>query len=116
MDLDHAVAAHAQWKAKFRAAITAKQQMDTATIGRDNCCDLGKWLHGEGKMQLGAKPEFSALIEKHRGFHTEAGKVATLINAKKYVEAEAAIAGSTPFGIASSETAVAISRLKNTMG
>lgn len=112
MDLDKAVAAHAQWKTKFRAAITAKETMDAATIGKDNCCELGKWLHGEGKGQLGGKPEFTALVEKHKGFHVEAGKVATLINGKKFVEAEAAIGGATPFGRASTETGIAISRLK----
>ena len=112
MNLDNAVAAHAQWKTRFRAAISSKEALDAATIGKDNCCELGKWLHGEGKLQLGTKPEFMALIERHKGFHAEAGKVASLINGKKYAEAEAAIGGSTPFGLASTETSVAIARVK----
>ena len=112
MDLDNAVAAHTQWKTKFRTAISAKQTVDAATIGKDNCCELGKWLYGEGKLQLGSKPEFQALIERHRGFHTEAGKVATLINNKKYTEAETALGATTPFGMASAETGMAINRLK----
>ncbi len=47
MDLDQAVAKHAEWKVKFRKAISAKEQLDTASIAKDNCCELGKWLHGE---------------------------------------------------------------------
>lgn len=112
MDLDNAVAAHAQWKTKFRVAIAAKDTLDAATIGKHNCCELGKWLHGEGRGQLGAKPEFVALVEKHKSFHTEAGKVASLINSKKFVEAEAAIGSGTSFALASTETGVAIGRLK----
>jgi hypothetical protein len=112
MDLDNAVAAHAQWKTKFRAAITAKAAMDVTTIGKDNCCELGQWLYADGRKQHGTKPEFTALVEKHKGFHVEAGKVATLINAGKYAEAEAALGGSTTFGAASTETGVAIGRLK----
>ena len=112
MNLDNAVAAHAQWKTKYRAAIQAKETVDAATIGKDNCCDLGKWLYGDGKVKLGAKPEFVALVAKHKIFHAEAGKVAALINGKKYVEAEAALAAGTPFASASTDTGVAIGRVK----
>lgn len=49
MDLTQAVAKHAEWKTKFHGAIIKKEQMDAPTIGKDNCCELGKWLHGEAK-------------------------------------------------------------------
>lgn len=112
MNLDNAISAHAAWKTKFRAAIASKEAMDATTIGKDNCCELGKWLHGEGGRVYGAKPEFTALINSHKVFHVEASKVASLINGKKYGEAELAIGGGTPFGAASSETSVAINRVK----
>jgi hypothetical protein len=44
--------------------------------------------------------------------HREAGKVAQLINQKKYVEAEAALGVGTPYTSASMVTAVAINRIK----
>jgi methyl-accepting chemotaxis protein len=112
MNLDTAISAHAAWKTKFRTAITAKEPMDAATIEKDNCCELGKWLHGSGHGAYSSKPDFTSLIQKHKAFHVEAGKVASLINAKKYEEAEKAIAGATPFGAASNETTIAINRLK----
>lgn len=115
MNLDDAVSAHAQWKTKFRTAITKHETLDAATITKDNCCELGKWLHGEGKSLYSSKVEFTALIEKHKGFHGEAGKVAVAINAKKFPEAEAMLGGGTPFGAASTEVGVAIGRLKKAL-
>jgi len=112
MDLDAAVGAHTQWKIKFRTAIDRKEQLDAATIGKDNCCELGKWLHGEGKVELGAKPEFTALISKHKDFHTEAGKVAVSINAGKYDTAGKMIEAASAFGAASGAVGLAIGALK----
>lgn len=112
MNLDDAISAHAQWKTKFRMAITKHETMDAATIGKDNCCELGKWLYGEGRSLHSSKPQFTALLAKHKAFHGEAGKVATVINAKKFEEAEKMISGASPFGVASNEVGMAISSLK----
>lgn len=48
MNLDESIQKHAEWKLKFRSAISRKEQMDAETIGKDNCCQLGVWLYGEG--------------------------------------------------------------------
>lgn len=112
MDLNNAIAAHTAWKTKLRAAITRQETMDAATISMDNQCELGKWLHREGKSQCGAKPEFTALVQKHKAFHAEAGKVATLINAKKFADADKAIEGQAQFVTASAAVSVAIMALK----
>lgn len=112
MNLEEAVQKHAEWKLKFRSAISRKEQMDVATISKDNCCVVGQWLHGEGKTRWGSKPEFQRALDKHRVFHTEAGKVASLINTAKYAEAEAALGNGTPYASASSEVGVALIALK----
>lgn len=112
MDLDHAIAAHVQWKTKFRAAITSQQTLDAATIGKDNCCELGQWLHGAGRSGHGGRPEFVSLLEKHKSFHKEAGFVATTINSKKLDEASKMIDVGTPFTAASNAVGVAINALK----
>jgi methyl-accepting chemotaxis protein len=112
MNLDNAIAVHAQWKMKFRGAIVAKETLDAAVIAQDNCCEIGKWLHGEGRSAWGAKPEFVALIERHKTFHVEAGKVASAINARNFDLATRMIDGSTPFAAASSTVGVAILALK----
>lgn len=115
MNLDDAVAAHAQWKIKFRMAITKKETLDAAAIGKDNCCELGKWLHGAGRITCGAKPEFTALIEKHKNFHQEAGKLASAINAKDFDGADKMLGEATTFASASHAVAMAISGLKKAM-
>ncbi len=44
MNLDDAIAKHAEWKVKFRSAMERHETMDHATICKDDACMLGKWL------------------------------------------------------------------------
>ncbi len=112
MDLDKAASVHLEWKLKLRGAINKQETMDVATISKDNCCDLGKWLHGEGKTQFGRLATHTECLQKHATFHVEAGKVASVINAKKFPEAEAMLGSGTAFAQASSGVGVAIIKLK----
>lgn len=112
MDLDSAIGKHAEWKVKFRNAISKQEQMDAATLAKDNCCDLGKWLHGEGKASFGRLASHAECIKKHAEFHREAAKVATAINAKKYAEADAMIGSASTYAKASSAVGVAVMQLK----
>ena len=112
MDLGSALQKHAEWKVKFRSAMSKHEQMDVATISKDNCCELGKWLHGEGKAKCGHLASFSAVIQKHAEFHREAGKVAQAINAKKYTEAEAMLGVTTTYGVISNDLGGAIMKLR----
>lgn len=116
MNLDEAIQAHAQWKIKFRSAISKKEQMDSVKISADSCCPLGMWLYGEAKTKYCHLNSYKDLLQKHATFHREAGKVASAINAKKYVEATAMLDPGTPYMSASSATGVAISTLKKEVG
>ena len=86
--------------------------MDAATIGRDDCCELGKWLHGSGRSRCGNKPAFVALINAHKAFHQEAGKVAQMINQGAGSIAEGMLASGTGFSKASSEVTRIIVQLR----
>ena len=112
MDLNTAIGKHAEWKLKFRNAISGKETMDADTISKDNCYELGKWLHGEAKPIHGNRASYIECVTKHAAFHKEAGKVAIAINAKKYTEAEAMIDGGTTYADASAAVGLAIMRLK----
>ena len=112
MNLDSALQKHMEWKVTFRTAISKQEQMDASTIAKDNCCELGKWLHGEGKTECGDLTSFATTLTKHAAFHVEAGKIASAINAQKYTEAETMLGGSSPFSAVSNEVGVAIMRLK----
>ena len=111
MNLDEAVAKHMEWKVRLRSSIVKKEVVDAATIRKDDCCVLGKWLHGEGKTQYGRKKSFAELVAKHADFHRNAGSVADTINAKKYELAETMLDGRSEFGAASFAVAGAIASL-----
>ena len=112
IDLDAAIKKHAEWKIKLRAAITHQEQLDSAEIAKDHCCELGRWLHGDGKGLFGGKPEFQSLVALHKTFHGEAAKVAELINDKRYDEAERALNSGTSYAHATSEVRNGILALK----
>ena len=112
MDMDRAIPAHAEWKTKLRGAIAKKEQLDARSIAGDHACELGKWLHGEGKSLHGRLPSFGDCVEKHAAFHREAGKVAVAINAGKFTDAEVMLGASTPYAAASTAVGVAIRILR----
>lgn len=112
MNLDTAIQAHAQWKLKLRSAISRCEAVDAATISADNCCELGRWMHGEGRSTLGRSPVFNDCVALHAAFHREAGRVATAINGKRYDDAEAMLAAGSAYSEASSSVGAALIRLK----
>jgi methyl-accepting chemotaxis protein len=112
MNLDNALQKHIDWKVTFRNAISRQMQMDVENIAKDSCCELGKWLHSEGKVQYGQLSSYETTLTKHAAFHIEAGKIASAINEKKYIEAEAMLLEGTAFLSVSDEVAIAIMRLK----
>lgn len=113
MNLDDAAKKHAEWKLKFRTAINIKETMNAAMIRTDNNCDLGKWLHGEGRTRFGTKPTFQRLTAKHTEFHRAAGKVADAINAGQYDLAARMLENGTEYTQSSTAVGIAIIALKN---
>lgn len=112
MDLNEAIKAHADWKMKLRTAISAHTTLDADTIAKDNCCMLGKWLHGESRARFGTLPAHHECMRQHALFHKEAGKVATSINQHKYSEAEQMLVSGSPYALASNAVVIAIGALK----
>lgn len=112
MDLNTAVQKHAEWKTKLRSAIAKQEQMDVTTLSRDDCCELGQWLHGDGRAQFGKLPAHTDCVHKHQAFHNEVAKVATAVNAKRYTYAEGLLGAATPYAKASSALSVAFLQLR----
>jgi len=111
-DFDQAIEAHRAWKVKLRTAIQRKEQLDAATICRDDRCPLGKWLHGAGGRQYGSRPRFVELVDKHRGFHESAGAIAQLINQHRYGEATRLMDSGSAFAENSTAVAMTLSGIK----
>lgn len=112
MDLTDAIKAHSDWKMKLRGAILSQATLDADTIAKDNCCALGKWLHGESKPTLGALSSHQECVRLHAVFHKEAGKVASTINARQYAQAESMLASGAPYAVASNAVVIGIGALK----
>lgn len=67
MNLVGALQKHMYWKIEFRDAISNQGEMDAVTIAKDNCCELGKWLYGEGKIECSGFPGYAiTLREQYR--------------------------------------------------
>ena len=112
MNLENAIKAHAEWKMKFRDAISGKKRLDAAAISADNVCPLGQWLHGEAKATYGKLVSDGNCTARHAAVHKEAGKIAAAINAGRYAEAEAMMSGGTPYSEVSSEVGTAIIKFR----
>ena len=112
MDLNTALQAHSEWKVKLRMAIAKQEQLDADTIARDNCCALGKWLHGEAAGLYSRLPGYKDCVAKHASFHKEAGAVARCINAGQYDKAESMLNAGSPFAAATSAVGAAIMGLR----
>ena len=50
--LEAALHSHQQWKDNLRRAVKNRELIDTSSIGRDDCCDLGKWLYAGRARKL----------------------------------------------------------------
>ena len=88
LDFDRAIEAHHQWRVTLRNSIARKLKVDVDRLRRDDCCELGRWLHGPARQSWGSNPAFTRLLQHHRDFHQEAGKIGDLINQSQLREAE----------------------------
>ena len=116
MNLDDAIASHTKWKLKLRSAIANQESLDAATIGVDDRCEFGKWLHGPAKVSYGALASYRGCLAAHKDFHLEAARVARLICQMKFDEATESIGAESEFGRASKAVCLAIVQLKLEVG
>lgn len=81
--LNAAITSHARWKGQLREAIDRGQLPDPISVRADDRCDLGKWIHGEGKAYQ-TTSEYQNLKLLHAQFHeTAASVVEIIINGNK---------------------------------
>ncbi|MBA4257219.1 MAG: chemotaxis protein [Polaromonas sp.] len=97
LDFDKVIAAHQQWRVTLRNAALKGKQVDADTVRRDDCCALGKWIHGPGGQRWSNVATFTTLVGHHKTFHLEAAKVAEVINAGQVDKAQRMMDSGTPF-------------------
>jgi hypothetical protein len=91
--LKSAIAAHAAWTARLKAAIgNRKLDIPVNTIRMDNQCQFGKWLYSTGISAAEAQTEnYRKTRQLHAQFHEEASKVAQLAISGQKESAEQAM-------------------------
>ena len=78
-DFSAIIQAHLNWKKRLRVATNDPSEaarLDPQTICKDNLCDLGKWLYGDGQACCSTLPEYGRLKSRHAEFHACAGDIA----------------------------------------
>lgn len=113
MNFDDAISAHIKWKVRLGKFIdgTSRETLKSETVCKDNLCDLGKWIYGEGAA-LNANPHYADLVAKHANFHRCAGDVIKRVEDNDKAGAKSLLSGH--FVVASKETVAAIMELKKT--
>lgn len=114
MDFDGAIMAHTKWKRRLQAAVSGAEKLDPATIRRDDQCDLGKWLHGEGKVHA-KHADYGKLVSSHATFHTCAADVVVQINAGKPDKATQMLAMGSDFVRTSSTVVMLIASIRDAL-
>ncbi len=76
LDVQSAIHAHSRWLMRLKGFIEgfSEQDLDADKVGRDDLCDLGKWIHGNGRNETDPAL-YAELKDQHAAFHVCAGGV-----------------------------------------
>lgn len=111
MNFDTEIAAHINWKVRLNAFLKgfSNEVFESDKVCKDNLCELGKWIHTEGKA-LERFSAYTELLKQHAHFHICAAEVIKTFEAGNKVTATSLLEGE--FAIASRNTMLAIIKLK----
>lgn len=112
-DFDAAIKAHQQWRITLRNAILDGTKLDVDTIRRDDCCAVGQWIYGRGGQRWGHIPLFSELVEQHKRFHLETGRIAEMVNVGKKEDVRRELEGESAFLRAGRSVVATLKKLKS---
>ena len=113
-DFDLLILYHRNWKKRFYEHLRGKHDLDPATVRRDDLCNMGRWIYGEG-LQHQDRLEYLDLKRKHARFHEMAAEV--LESSLKLPEQEALklVEQDSEFERASRECVAAIARMRDAL-
>ncbi len=99
-DIEDAIHAHGEWKARFRDFLNGKGALDLSSVGVTNACKLGHWLDAEGQHLL-SQNDYEEVSRLHAEFHLIAGEIVRKIKQKDFAGAHQDIASNGPLDQAS---------------
>jgi hypothetical protein len=109
-----AIASHVRWKITLLLATRMREPLSdraTHSIAHPEECAIHKWLLSSHTQHLRGTREYRAAIDLHAVFHGQMLKVATLLRAGDFNQAERLINQPGPFQDASNSLANAIMAL-----
>jgi diguanylate cyclase (GGDEF)-like protein/PAS domain S-box-containing protein len=99
MDFDAAINAHLEWKARLTEYLRAPDRsLSESEIGRDDLCDLGRWLHDDPPVD---DSTLRVLIDRHALFHRAVAAVVARAHDGDRVDDELVEGALTDVGVAS---------------
>lgn len=112
MNFDQAISAHVQWKSKLSTYINhPDHSLDAAEIAKDDGCELGKWLRGEGQKFANSQ-EFKKLVADHARFHKAAADIVKKADSGMKVSEEVALGGKSEYSSASGAVVSSLMQMK----
>jgi Chemoreceptor zinc-binding domain len=112
VNFDDAIKAHAAWKIKLNSYLQHPDgSIDVAKLSLDNVCDLGHWLHGDGRTYA-ELPEYQELIIEHAAFHRAASDVVRRKESGQNVSADLELGASSDFSVRSTKVVKLLMILK----
>ena len=95
-DFDRIIQAHMQWKVRLRDYVDGKGgRLDAAEVERDDKCELGCWIHGEGQ-RFARDACFGRLRDTHARFHKCAAHIVRLHDRGEKTQAESTLSEEFP--------------------
>jgi hypothetical protein len=101
-----------KWKDRLKQVISGKETLDPLAVAKDDQCDLGRWIHGEGKGKFAALPQYEEVRAAHAQFHRTAADVIRTVKAGDSATAQTMMAYGGAYYSASSACVNAITRLR----
>lgn len=91
-DIEAAIVTHERWLPWLGQALQGvrDERLRPEVIVDDACSELGRWLHGSGRVALGHFPAFDMLMRRHQYFHEQAAALVTHAEAGEMQLAEQA--------------------------
>ena len=113
VDFNKAVIAHGKWKDRLQDfANGTGGSLDPDVVGRDDRCEFGTWLHGDGATAKNM-PSYAAVGSSHATFHRHAAEIVRRIKAGNIEEVKGMLADPTSaYARASRDVILTMSRLK----
>jgi hypothetical protein len=109
-----AIASHVRWKIALQLAAQLRERLSeraTRSIAHPEECSIYKWLLSEHTRDLRSTAEYRAVVQRHAAFHDQMRKVANLLHAADFEQAQRLVNQPGPFQDASNALANAIMSL-----